>query len=33
MLQEAEKLEAEAEELQQGADGRNERLLPTISEG
>ena len=23
----------EAEKLQQGADGRNERLLPTISEG
>ncbi len=33
MLQEAERLAAEAEELQQGANGRNESLLPTISEG
>lgn len=33
MLQEAERLEAEAEELQQGGDGRNEHLLQTISEG
>ena len=33
MLQEAERVEEEAETLQEAADGRNERLLQTISEG